>query len=330
LGPADLHEVLSKLPEIGDPRLLVGPGTFDDAGVVRLSDELALVQTVDFFTPVVDDAFDFGRIAAANALSDVYAMGAKPFSALAICAFPIETLPLEVLRETLAGGLTVLREEGVLPLGGHTIKGPEFTYGLAVTGLVHPDKVLTNAGAKVGDVLVLTKAIGTGVLATALKRGVLGEAERKAMIASMVATNRAAFEACEGLQIHALTDVTGYGLLGHGLEMAEASGVRIEIDAPAVPLLPGARAAVEGGSIPAGLVANRSWVAGKIEMYGVDDVIGQLLCDPQTSGGLLAAIAPEDVESYSQACRQRGVAAAVIGRVVVGSAGTEVIRGGLG
>jgi selenide,water dikinase len=322
--------VLSELPAIADPRLLVGPGTFDDAGVVRLTDELALVQTVDFFTPVVDDPFDFGRIAAANALSDVYAMGAKPFSALAICAFPKETLPLGVLRETLAGGLTVLREAGVLPLGGHTIKGPEFTYGLAVTGLVHPDRVLTNAGARVGDVLVLTKAIGTGVLATSLKRGTLGEAERKAMIASMIATNRAAAEACQGLEIHALTDVTGYGLLGHGLEMADASGVRFEIDASTVPLLPGARAAAEAGSVPAGLIANRNWVAGKVEMGGVNDLTGMLLCDPQTSGGLLAAIAPESVERYAEACRRQGVAAVVIGRVVGGTAGTAVVLEGRG
>lgn len=321
--------MLSELPTVADPRLLVGAGTFDDAGVVRLSDEVALVQTVDFFPPIVDEPFDFGRIAAANALSDVYAMGAKPLSALAVCAFPIGTLPLAVLRETLAGGMATLREEGVLPLGGHTVKGPEFTYGLAVTGLVHPDRVLTNAGARVGDVLALTKALGTGILATSLKRGVLGEAERASMVASMVGTNRAAAEACEGLEIHALTDVTGYGLLGHGLEMAEASGVRFEFDASAVPLLPGARAAVEAGSIPGGLVANRSWVEKKVEIHGVTEVTMQLLCDPQTSGGLLAAIALESVEGYVRACRRRGVTAAVIGRVVGGIAGTAVVREGL-
>ena len=328
MGPADLHEVLSGLPEVVDPRLLVGTRSFDDAGVVRLSDEVALVQTVDFFTPVVDEPFDFGRIAAANALSDVYAMGARPLSALVVTTFPVGTLPLGVLRETLAGGLAVLREEGVLPLGGHTVKGPEFTYGLAVTGVVHPDKVLTNAGARVGDALVLTKALGTGVLATALKQGEIGDSERRAMVASMVTTNRAAAEACEAAEIHALTDVTGYGLLGHGLEMAEASGVAIEIDAPAVPLLPGALAAAAAGSIPGGLLANLSWVEHKVQMVGIDDVTVKLLCDPQTSGGLLAAVASDAVASFLGACSRSGVSAAVIGRVVGGKAGTAVVRTG--
>ena len=242
------------------------------------------MQTVDFFTPVVDEPFDFGRIAAANALSDVYAMGARPFSALAVCAFPQGTLPLQALIDTLAGGLSVLREEGVLPLGGHTVKGPEFTYGLAVTGLVHPDRVLTNAGAKVGDALVLTKRIGTGVLATALKRGDLEAGARDAMVASMAATNRAAAEALADLGVHALTDVTGYGLLGHALELAEASGVALEIAAAAVPLLAGAREAAESGAIPGGLVANRSWVADRVEFDGVDDATATLAVRPANFG----------------------------------------------
>ncbi len=320
--------MLAALPVVSDPRLLVGARTFDDAGVVRLSDELALVQTVDFFTPVVDEAFDFGRIAAANALSDVYAMGARPFSALAVCAFPQGTLPLQALTDTLAGGLSVLRDEGVLPLGGHTVKGPEFTYGLAVTGLVHPQKVLTNAGAVVGDVLVLTKRIGTGVLATALKRGELGPSARDAMVASMAATNRVAAEALADLGVHALTDVTGYGLLGHALEMAEASGVALEIAAGAVPLLDGARDAVGSGAIPGGLVANRSWVEDRVELGGVDDATATLLCDPQTSGGLLVALPPASAEVLLDRCAQRGVTAAAIGSVVAGRAGTAVVRAG--
>ncbi len=319
--------MLSGLPGVADPRLLVGPGSFDDAGVVRVSDDLALVQTVDFFTPVVDEPFDFGRIAAANALSDVYAMGAKPLSALAVCAFPRETLPLSVLRQTLEGGLAVLREEGVLPLGGHTVKGPEFTYGLAVTGVVRPDRVLTNAGARRGDDLVLTKAVGTGVLATALKRGDLGEADRLAMVASMVATNRKAAEACDAVEVHALTDVTGYGLLGHALEMADASGVRVEIDAGAVPLLPGARAAVAAGAIPAGLVANMEWAGARVEWRSVDEVTSKLMCDPQTSGGLLAAVTPAEAEALLRACAARGIAAARVGRVVAGPVGTAVVTG---
>jgi selenide,water dikinase len=313
---------------VNDPRLLVGARSFDDAGVVRLSDELALVQTVDFFTPVVDEPFDFGRIAAANALSDVYAMGARPFSALAVCAFPEGTLPLQVLIDTLAGGLSVLREEGVLPLGGHTIKGPEFNYGLAVTGLVHPDKILTNAGARVGDLLVLTKRIGTGVLATALKRGDLDGGALNAMVASMAATNRVAAEALAGLGVHALTDITGYGLLGHAVELAEASGVALEIAAAAVPLFEGAREAAESGAIPGGLVANRNWVASRVEFDGVDDTSVKLLCDPQTSGGLLAALSPADAAVLLERCAQRGVTAAVIGRVVTGRPGTAVVRAG--
>jgi len=320
--------VLSALPEVSDPRLLVGAGTFDDAGVVRLSDELALVQSVDFFTPVVDDPFDFGRIAAANALSDIYAMGAKPLTALAVCAFPVEVLPLSVLEKTLAGGLAVMREEGVLPLGGHTVKGPEFTYGLAVTGLVHPSRVLTNAGARAGDRLVLTKALGTGVMATALKRGELPEEARVAMVASMARTNRLAAEACQTVDVHALTDITGYGLLGHALEMAEASGTAIEIDGGSLPLLPGARAAAEAGAIPTGLVANRKWVEAKVDLSGVDETTTTLLCDPQTSGGLLAAVAERDVARLLERCTERGVPATVVGRVIEGRPGTVVVRGG--
>jgi len=317
--------VLSALPQVSDPRLLVGVGTFDDAGVVRISEELALVQSVDFFTPVVDEPYDFGRIAAANALSDIYAMGAKPLSALAVCAFPVDTLPLSVLENTLAGGLAVLREEGVLPLGGHTVKGPEFTYGLAVTGFVHPDRVLTNAGARVGDRLVLTKPLGTGVMATALKRGDLPEEARTAMVASMVATNRRAAEACEGVEVHALTDVTGYGLLGHALEMAEASGVALEISAASVPLLPGARAAAQAGAIPAGLSANRAWIEAKVDLGGVDATTAALLCDPQTSGGLLAAVAGHDLSAMLSRCSERGVPAVLVGRVVEGRPGTMFV-----
>jgi selenide, water dikinase len=318
--------VLSALPSVSDPRLLVGSGTFDDAGVLRLSDDLALVQTVDFFTPVVDDPYDFGRIAAANALSDVYAMGAEPLSALAVCAFPQGTLPLEVLTATLAGGLEVLRQEGVVPLGGHTVKGPEFTYGLAVTGTVHPAQVLTNGGARPGDVLVITKAIGTGVLSTGLKRGLLDSDGERALVAAMATTNRLAAKACRQAEVHALTDVTGYGLLGHALEMAEASGVGLEIDAADVPLLDRARELAAAGAIPGGLNANRDWVSGKVDIDGVDPVTAKLLVDPQTSGGLLAAVAPGDAARLVGACREAGVGAARIGRVTAAPAGFVTVR----
>jgi selenide, water dikinase len=307
--------VLSRLPELADSRLLVGRGTFDDAGVFKLSDDVALVQSVDFFTPVVDDPYDFGRIAAANALSDIYAMGAVPLTALAVCAFPSGALPLSALEATLAGGLEVLHGEGVVPLGGHTVKGPEFTYGLAVTGTVHPDRVLTNAGARPGDVLLLTKPIGTGVLSTALKQDKLGPEEERLLVETMATTNRRASAACAQHRVHALTDITGYGLLGHALEMAEASGVALEIEAAAVPLLPGAEAAARSGAIPGGLRANRAWVGDRVATDAADETLVDLLCDPQTSGGLLAAVDPGDVGRLVQACSELGVTAARIGQV---------------
>ena len=318
--------MLAGLPVTNDARLLVGSSAFEDAGVFRLSDEVALVQSVDFFTPVVDGAFDFGRIAAANALSDIYAMGAEPLTALAVCAFPRETLPLATLHETLAGGLAVLREEGVVPLGGHTVKGPEFTYGLAVTGVVHPARILTNAGARVGDELVLTKPLGTGVLATALKRGELEPEAERVLVAGMAATNRKAAQACAEVEVHALTDVSGFGLLGHLQEMAEASRVAAEIIAAAVPTLPGALAAAARG-VPAGLTANRAWLGERVHFLSVDSNVADVLCDPQTSGGLLAAVAQGSGPALVAACAKRGVAAAVIGCITAAApAGTITVR----
>ncbi len=317
--------MLEGIEQPGDARVLVGGTSFDDAGVLQVSETLALVQSVDFFTPVVDDPYDFGRIAAANALSDIYAMGAEPLSAVAVCAFPKGTLPLSVLHDTLAGGCAVLQGEGVVLLGGHTVKGPEFTFGLAVTGTVHPAQVLTNAGARPGDLLVLTKALGTGVLSTGLKQGWLPEAARQELLASMVATNRAAAQACRAVGVHALTDVTGYGLLGHALEMAEASGVAIRIRGGALPLLPAAREAVQAGMIPGGLVANREWVARRMELDGVAEETLALACDPQTSGGLLAAVAAADAPRLVAEAARREVRATVVGEVVAGEPGTGVL-----
>ncbi len=319
--------MLAALPAVSDPRLLVGSGTFDDAGVMRLRDDLALVQSVDFFPPIVDEPYDFGRIAAANALSDIYAMGADPVAALAVCAFPQGVLPLRALEETLAGGLEVLRRDGVLPLGGHTVKGPEFTYGLAVTGLVHPDALLTNAGARPGDVLVLTKPLGTGVLSTALKRGILDEESRDATLASMAATNREAAAACRSVGVHALTDVTGFGLLGHALEMGQASGVALELRAD-LPLLPGVREVIRDGAIPGGLTANLAWADGRTRWDGATEEVRYIVCDPQTSGGLLAAVAPEHEEALRAACRERGVGAWTVGAVVRGEPGTAAVVAG--
>lgn len=317
--------MLEGLPTTTDPRVVVGSGTFDDAGVIRLGPELALAQSVDFFTPIVDDPRDFGRVAAANALSDIYAMGADPVSALAVCTFPSTQFSLEVLRATLAGGLEVLLAEGVVPLGGHTIKGPEFSYGLAVTGLVHPARVLTNAGARPGELLILTKPLGTGVLATALRRGELDEAAAHELVESMAATNRRGAQLCRELGAHALTDVTGYGLLGHALEVAAASGVALELRASALPLLPGALAAVRRGAIPGGLEANRQWAAARVSWSGVDETRVALACDPQTSGGLLAALPPLPAAELASAADRFSVAAVQVGVVREGPPGSVAL-----
>lgn len=318
--------MLEGLPTVADPRLLVGTGTFDDAGVFQVSEELALVQSVDFFTPVVDDPFDYGRIAAANALSDIYAMGAEPITALAVCAFPMQ-LGLDVLQKILAGGMAVLREAGVVPLGGHTVKGPELNYGLAVTGLVHPARILRNAGARVGDELVLTKPIGTGVLSTALKREALAAAHERALIDSMARTNRVAGRAACEVETHALTDITGFGLVGHALELASASGVSLELDAASLPLLPGAFTAAATGGDFGGLIANRAWALPRTNLEAIEPVTAKLVVDPQTSGGLLAAVAPADTERFVARCAVGGVHAVVIGRVCGEGSGTAVIRG---
>jgi len=288
-----------------------------------------LVQSVDFFTPVVDDPFDFGRIAAANALSDIYAMGARPITALAVCAFPATVLPLQALQRTLAGGLEVLQADGVVPLGGHTVKGPEFTYGLAVTGTVHPQRILSNAGARPGDVLVLTKPLGTGVMATALKRGELDPQHEAVMVASMARSNRQAGQACIAAGCHALTDITGFGRVGLALELATASATGLEIDASAVPLLPGAVDAAQLAADFAGMAANRLWVSERARLDEVDSTTAHLLCDPQTSGGLLASLPPAAAGELLDDCRAQGLVAAVIGRVLEGPAGQARIRGSL-
>lgn len=326
MGPADLRQVLDGLPHVKDSRVLVARETFDDAGVIQLSEDLALVQSVDFFTPIVDDPFDYGRIAAANALSDIYAMGGKPLSALSVCAFP-PGLDLNILHHTLAGGLVTLREDGVVPLGGHTVKSPEFHYGLSVTGTVHPNRLLTNAGALPEDVLVLTKPLGTGVMATALKQERLDLKHTARMIETMARTNRHAAEALGSVDTHALTDVTGYGLLNHALEMAQASSVSLEIHAQALPLLEGAIEAAAAGSDFGGLIANRGWAQTNSNIANLDKLTSDILCDPQTSGGLLAAIAAGDVAPLQDRCAAHNEIAVVIGHVLDGKPGTANIVG---
>lgn len=285
-----MDRILAGLPAVSDANVLVGFSTADDAGVYKLSPECALVQTVDFFTPIVDEPRLYGAIAAANALSDVYAMGGRPLTALSILAYPAGG-DLDVLEEIVRGGAEKMREADCVLLGGHSVSDPEMKFGYAVTGLVHPERVLTNAGARPGDALVLTKRIGTGVIATALKRGTAEAAHVEASIASMLELNRKTCEAMLELEPHACTDVTGFGLIGHAREMARASGVTLEIEAARVEFLPGALDYSRQGAVPAGLKNNREYAACDVEMAaplppGVED----LLYDPQTSGGLLIAL----------------------------------------
>jgi len=279
-------------------RVLVSFDTFDDAGVYKLDGETALVQTVDFFTPIVDDPWTFGAIAAANALSDVYAMGGRPITALAIVAYPSKGDP-DVLAEILRGGAEKMQEAGCVVLGGHSVGDEEVKFGYAVTGLVHPDRILSNAAARPGDELVLTKPLGTGLIATALKRGLADPAHVQASVNSMVRLNRQAAEAAIELGAHACTDVTGFGLLGHAREMAVASGVTIEIQVEHLQWLPGALDYAAGGCIPGGLQNNRKFFACEVDLRrDVPEPVLAGLYDPQTSGGLLVALPAGQVEAF--------------------------------
>jgi selenide,water dikinase len=337
---------LRRLPRPTDPNLLVGFETNDDAGVYLIADGLALVQTVDFFTPIVDDPHLYGQIAAANSLSDVYAMGGRPVSALSIVGFPPNGKP-EVMEQILLGGLAKMQEAGCTVLGGHSIRDEDIKFGYAVTGVIDPRRVWRNVGAQPGDVLLLTKALGTGVIATALKKERAGAESLAAAVASMTRLNRDAAEALRELDVaprfsaapysseptehaglkpgatqtnspvHAVTDVTGFGLLGHAKEMAAGSGVSLEIEHAAVEYLPGAVEAARDGHIAGGLVNNREWLEGCVEFAGgVSEEHRALLFDPQTSGGLLVAIAAESADAAVTALAARGVAARRIGRVV--------------
>jgi len=278
--------------------LLVGRETFDDAGVFVLSDDLALVQTVDFFAPIVDDPYDFGQVAAANALSDVYAMGGEPLTALNIAAFPSDRLPIEVLSEILRGGQDKVHEAGAVIAGGHTIIDDEVKYGLAVTGRVDPRRMLTNAGARPGDRLLLTKPLGTGILATAAKRGELLPAHEQTLLRSMRTLNAEASRAATALGARCATDVTGFGLLGHGSHLARASAVTLVIRAADVPRLPGTDDAVRRGVRTGGAERNEAYLAPMIDWGAADEHTRALLVDPQTSGGLLVALPPAAAREY--------------------------------
>ncbi len=290
----------------------------DDAGVYRLSDDLAIVQTVDFFTPIVDDPYLFGQIAAANALSDVYAMGAKPLCALNLVAFPSGKMDIEVLRQVLAGGLDKIKEAGAALVGGHSISDAEMKYGLSVTGSVHPDRVMTNRGARAGDAMILTKPLGTGVINTALKRQKASGETVDLVTAAMAELNRAAAEVLLPAGPSACTDVTGFGLAGHAAEMIEGSGLGLVLRAHGLPLFPGALDLAAAGCKPGGLERNRDYRQAMVDVDdGVPDSLVDLIYDPQTSGGLLVAVPASRAADLVRALHDAGVtAAAVIGEVV--------------
>jgi selenide, water dikinase len=322
LSPSVLDSVLRRLPRQADDNVLVGFETSDDAGVYRLSSGVALVQTVDFFTPIVDDPFSFGQIAAANALSDVYAMGGRPISALSIVAFP-EKGELEILEQILRGGLAKMDEAGCTVIGGHSIRDEDMKFGYAVTGLIDPTRVWRNVGAQRGDALLLTKPLGAGVISTGLKQGRISESAVSAATASMSRLNRDAAQALAEIEeripgtIHAVTDVTGFSLLGHAREMAVGSGISLEIDHSAIEYLPGAVAASREGFHSGGLKNNRQFIGDCAAFQSlVPEEFRNLLFDPQTSGGLLVALEAAQAEAALKALAAREVAARRIGRVL--------------
>jgi selenide,water dikinase len=317
LSPAALDRVLGKLPRQHDPNVLVGFDHADDAGVYQIAPDQALVQTVDFFTPVVDDPFIFGQIAATNALSDVYAMGGRPVTSLALVCFP-EKADLEILERILAGGLSKMVEAGCVVIGGHSIRDDEPKFGYAVTGLIHPKKVLANAGAKPGDALIFTKALGTGVISTAIKKGKAEPSWIDAAVRSMTTLNKSAAEVIQQgeFRIHAMTDVTGFGLIGHSREMALASNVALRFSAKEVPVLPGALECIRAGYVPGGLINNRDFAECMVGYEApISPELKTLLYDPQTAGGLLISIAEDDCDKLALKLQNAGVPVRRIGDV---------------
>jgi selenide,water dikinase len=314
-----LEKVLCGLPRLESKDVLVGIEYADDAGVIRVSDEIAIIHTTDFFPPMVDDPYTFGRIAAVNALSDVWAMGGTPLAGMNLVSYPLAKLGGEALKEILRGGLSALAEAGAVLAGGHTVEGQELLYGMAVTGTVHPEKIWRNGGAEPGDALVLTKPLGTGLITTAAKAEMADPAHLSTALRFMATLNREAAEALHEVQPHAVTDVTGFGLAGHLAEMAEASGTAVEIDLAALPLLPGALEAAATGLVPAGAGKNRTSIAAVLEVdEDADELRVDLCLDPQTSGGLVASVLPE----HAEALVRRLPGSAIVGRVTDGTPGT--------
>jgi len=311
-----LADALSELPQTVHPDLLVGYNTADDAGVFRISENQALVQTVDFFPPIVDDPYQFGQIAAANALSDIYAMGGRPITALNIVGFPVSTLPSWVLTEVLRGGSEKIAESGAVLVGGHSIKDKELKYGVSVTGLIDPKRIITNAGAQIGDLLFLTKALGTGIISTGIKRNLVSDELTALVITQMAALNKTASELMIEHKATASTDITGFGLLGHACEMANGSGHTIRIFAGALPILPDALRLASEGVLTGGSNDNREFLQEKVSLASsLEQTMQEILYDPQTSGGLLIAIPADRAKSFRDALKKNNLPDKVVGRI---------------
>ncbi len=307
--------------------MIVGLDKPDDAGVYKLSDELAIVQTVDFITAIVDDPYSFGMIAAANSLSDVYAMGGRPVTAMNIVAFPSETMDISVLTQVLSGALAKLNEAGVTLVGGHSVKNTELKYGLCVTGIVHPQKVVTRSEAQVGDKLILTKPLGTGIMTTALKAGLVDEKTKTKLTEQMAKLNDKAAEVMVSLGAHACTDITGFGLIGHACEMAENSGVAIELYLDKVPFIREVMQFAQMGLIPEGMYANEEFRAHMVEDSQADEDLMAILYAPQTSGGLFIAVSPEKADKMVEQIRQAGdEQAAIVGQVIDSPKSQIIVR----
>lgn len=315
IGPGTLSKILSKLPKMEDKNLIVGIETSDDAAVYKLNDELAVIQTLDFFTPVVDDPYHFGQIAAANSLSDVYAMGGKPTVALNIVCFP-SCLSIDVLGEILRGGADKVIEAGAVVIGGHTVDDDEPKYGLSVMGTVHPDKVLKNYGSKVGDVAIVTKPLGSGIVNTAIKGEAASKEAYDRVIKVMSTLNKYAGEIIVKYQVSACTDITGFGLMGHGYEMASASKVTLKLFADKIPYIREAKEYAEMGLVPGGAYRNKEYLAGKYKFVNTPEWMQDILFDPQTSGGLLITCSKEEGEKMMNELSKLEIPSAIVGEVI--------------
>lgn len=311
-----------------DPNLIVGMQSVDDAGVYKLSDDLAIIQTIDFFTPIVDDPFVFGQIAAANALSDVYAMGGKPLTAMNVVCFPARTMDIEILKEILKGGQDKMIEAEATLVGGHSVEDNEIKYGLSVTGIIHPDKVLTNIGAKLGDSLILTKPLGTGIINTAIKRGVADNELISRVSESMARLNKSASDAAQEIGVNACTDVTGFGLMGHALEMLQDNKTGIVIYSSQIPFFPEAEELAINGMVPGGANKNREYCLKSVEIdHGISTHIQDILFDPQTSGGLLISVSKDRVQKLLDLLREKSIEnASIIGEVTASPKGKILVK----